>query len=191
MTGTKLFGSLLVCAAILTLAVPTMAVAQTDGLTYEDYKIQLAQYEQRAAAAKRALAECQTAGKELSTQVGDIETQTRGVMGEIYALTDTDEAGFNGYLGELGRIESRLMAMLGLSDDGLFEVRGEFDDITERVEQLGGMKLAHYPANKSTLANIGQLIERINARTCGRSPGTRESMTTRISGPGSTSRIGD
>jgi hypothetical protein len=41
-------GYLLVCAAVAVLALPQMGLAQ-DGLTYEDYKVQLAQYEKRSA----------------------------------------------------------------------------------------------------------------------------------------------
>jgi len=163
-TAMRLFGFLFVCAAIAILAVPMVASAQTEGMTYEQYKVQLAQYEQRTAAAKRSLAECKTAGDDLSKQIADTEAQTKAVMDEIYALTDTDEAGFNSYAAELGRIESRLMAMMGLSDDALFDVRDEFDGIVERVKALKAMKLALYPANKAKLANIDQLIERINAR---------------------------
>lgn len=160
----RLFRSLLVCAAIAILVVPMVASAQTDGMTYEEYKVQLAQYEQRTAAAKRSLTECKSAQEELNTQIADVEAQVQGVMNELYALMDTDEAGFNAYMAELGRIESRLMAMLGLSDDALFEVRDEFDGIVERVKELKAMKLALYPANKAKLANIDNLIERVNAR---------------------------
>ena len=163
-TGMRRFGSLLVCAAIAILAVPMVVMAQTEGMTYDEYKIQLAQYEQRTVAAKRSLAECKAAGEEISGQIADAEAKTRGVMCEIYALTDTDEAGFDAYMAELGRIESRLMALLGLSDDALFEVRDEFDGITERVEELQAKKMALYPANKAKLKNITQLIERITAR---------------------------
>ena len=164
MTRMKRFGFLLACTAITLAAVPLVAMAQTGGMTYEEYKVQLAQYEKRTTDAKRALAECQAAGEELTKQTSDVEAQTRGVMGEIYALCDTDEAGFDAYMAELGRIESRLMAMLGLSDDALFEVRDEFYGIEERVKELKESKMALYPGNKAKLKNIDQLMERIIAR---------------------------
>ena len=164
MTRMKRFGFLLACTAIALAAVPLVAMAQTEGMTYEEYKVQLAQYEKRTADAKNALGECKAAQEELANQIADADAQTRAAMAEIYALLDTDEAGFNAYMAELGRIESRLMAMLGLSDDALFEVRDEFYGIEERVKELKAMKLALYPANKAKLKNIDQLMERIIAR---------------------------
>jgi nucleoid-associated protein YgaU len=164
MTVFKRFGFLLVCTAVAFLVSPQRGFAQADKVTYDEYKTQLAGYEQRTAEAKRSLMECQQAGEDLSKQISDLDAQIATVQNAIYKLVDSDEAGVNAYLAELDKMESRLTGMLSLSDAQLFDVRDEFDGITARVKEMKKSKISVLPVAQKKFASIDQLIERITSR---------------------------
>ena len=161
MTHLRRFGFLLVCTALL---VPQVALAQTQGMTYDEYKVKLAQYEARSADANAALAECQKAGEELSKQIADLDGQIGTVQGEIYTLVDGDEASVSEYLTNTDQIEARLMGLLSLSEADLFHKRGEVDQLKALVEALKGKKMSFLPEAQQKLRNIDQLLSRIDAR---------------------------
>lgn len=164
MTGFKRFGFLLVCCAITLLALPAQGYAQTTGMTYDEYKLQLAEYQKRQSDAKSALLECKKAGDELAQQIADLDTQIAALKKNVYELVGSDENGINDFLQELDRIEARLMGIRGLSDDALFEVRDEVDQIEARVKELKADKRSLFPAAKLKLASIDNLLQQIKAR---------------------------
>ncbi len=153
----------LLCTLALVVGVNRTSVSAQE-MTYEEYKIKLAGYEGRVAEARRALQVCEEAGDKLRAEISGIEGQTAGVNGEIYELLGTDQSGIDGYLGELDRIEARLMGLLNLSEEALFEKRDEIDSIEARVAELKLDKRALLPDAVKKLANIDQLLERVKAR---------------------------
>lgn len=159
----KRFGLILVCSALAFLVFAQPGFAQTE-MTYEGYKLETAGLEKRIGDAKRVLAECQAAADELSKQIEGLDSEVATVQNEIYDLIGSNEAGVNEFLQELDRYEARLMSLLRLSDDALFEARDEFDTIVERVEEMGADNRALLPESKSKLASIDQLIEQVKAR---------------------------
>jgi nucleoid-associated protein YgaU len=162
----KRFGLILVCSALAFLVFAQPGFAQTE-MTYEEYKLETASMEKRIGDAKRTLAECQTAGDELSKQIEGLDSEVATVQNEIYDLVGSTEAGVNEFLQELGQYEARLMSLLRLSDDALFEARDEFDTIVERIKEMRSDKRALLPEAKSKLASMAsldQLIEQVKAR---------------------------
>lgn len=164
MKGLKRFGFLLVCCASILFALPTQGYAQATGMTYQEFELKLAEYQNRTAAAKKALQECKTAADALSSEIADLDTQIAALKNTVYELVGSDEAGVNEFLQELDRIEARLMGIRGLSDDALFNVRDEVDQIEARVKELKMDKRALLPAAKQKLASIDSLLEQIKAR---------------------------
>jgi nucleoid-associated protein YgaU len=164
MKGFKRFGFLLVCCAITLLVLPTQGYAQTTGMTYDEYKVKLAEYGTRQADAKKALLECKTAADALAQQISELDAQIAALKTGVYELVGTDENGLNDFLQELDRIEARLMGIRGLADDALFDVRDEVDQIEARVEELKAEKRALFPAATLKLASIDKLLEQIKAR---------------------------
>lgn len=164
MTGLKRFGFLLVCCVSVLAALPNQGYAQTTGMTYQEYELKLVEYQNRTVAAKKALKECQTAADELTKQISDLDTQIAALKDNVYQLVGSNEAGVNEFLQELDRIEARLMGIRGLSDDALFNVRDEVDQIEARVKELKMDKRALLPAAKTKLASIDNLLEQIKAR---------------------------
>jgi nucleoid-associated protein YgaU len=157
-------GILLVCTAVALLLSAQVGFAQTQGMTYEEYKLQLAAYEQRVSTAKQALAACTQASDELSQQIGGLDEQIAAVQGEIYGLVDADKAGIDSYVGQIDQTESQLMGMLSLSDDDLFGKRDEFEALEELVKGLRDEKMGLLPDAQQKLRNIEQLLQRIDAR---------------------------
>ena len=132
-------------------------------MTYEEYKIKLAEYEGRTAEARRALAACKEAGDKLRAEIGALEGDMASVNKEIYELLGTDQGSIDSFLAELDRIEARLMGLLNLSEEALFEKRDEIASIEERVAQIKEDNRALLPDAANKLANIDQLLERVKA----------------------------
>lgn len=162
MSGIMRIGSALICAALVIAAFSGAAQAQE--MTYQEYKDTLAGYEARTAEARRALQECKTANDGLRAELGDADKQIVMVKNEISQLLGYDWAAIEAYLAELDRIEARLMGLLNLSDEALFEKRDEFDSIVARVDEMKKDKRALLPDAKTKLARVDQLVERVKAR---------------------------
>jgi len=156
-------GYLLVCVAVTVLALPQMGFAQ-DGLTYEDYKVQLAQYEKRSTVAAKSLADCKAAGEALSKKITDTDASIAAIMQEIYTLVESDEAGVRNHVRKLDGIEAQLMGMMNLSDSDLFDKRDEFDGLVETVKTMKKNRISVIPAAANKVRNISQLIDRIQSR---------------------------
>ena len=162
MSFRKIAAGLFCTLALAVLAVSATVSAQE--VTYEEYKIKLAAYETRTAEARRATKECEATGDKLLAEIAGIEGNIAQVNSEIYEILGTDQAGIDGYLAELDRIEARLMGLLNMSEEALFEKRDEIDSIEERVAELKMDNKAFLPDAAKIIANIDQLLERVKAR---------------------------
>lgn len=163
MTGLKRFGVLLICCACTLIIFPRQGYAQTE-MTYAEYELKLAEYQKRLADAKKSILECEAAGGELTEQTSGLDTQVSELKQQVYELVGSDETGINEFMQELERIEGRLMGLRNLSEDALFEVRDEVDQIEAHVAELKMDKRALLPASQAKLASIDQLLEQIKAR---------------------------
>ena len=161
MIGLKRFGVFLTFAAILFMLAGTVSAQE---MTYEEYKVQLGEYEKRTADAKRALLECNQATDDLAKQLSKLKGEFASVQQEIYGLVESDEAGVNAYLKELDQMEARLMGLLSLSDDDLFGQRDEVGAMEARLKELKASKIAALPAAQKKLKSIDQLMGRVKAR---------------------------
>lgn len=153
----------LFCTLALAVGFGSVSVTAQE-MTYEEYKIKLAEYENRTAEARRALAACKEAGDKLRAEIQGVDGQIAGVNKEIYELLGSNQAEIDAFLAELNRIEARLMGLLKLSEEALFEKRDEIDSIEARVAEMKQDKRALLPDAAKKLANIDQLLERLKAR---------------------------
>ena len=163
MTDLKRFGFFLVCCAIALFAFPQKGIAQL-GMTYNEYTMKLAEQGQRLAELRQSLVECQTASNDLSNQIASLDTQIGNIKQQVYSLVESDEAGVDEYVQELGRIEGRLMGLRSLSEEALFEVQDEVDQIAARVSKLKADKRACLPAAQVKLTSIAQLLDQVKSR---------------------------
>tara|TARA_Y100000588_G_scaffold393423_2_gene509359 strand:+ start:4894 stop:5733 length:840 start_codon:yes stop_codon:yes gene_type:complete len=153
----------LLCAVIACFALSTAADAQ-QGMTYDEYKIKMAEYDKRTSEARLALAECKKMGETVGTEITALEKDVAAVNEEIYEVLGTDQSSIDGFLAELDRIEARLMGLLNLSDEALFDKRDEVNSMEDRSEKMKKDILANLPDAQTKFRNIDQLLERINAR---------------------------
>ncbi len=161
MTGLKLLGFIFCAVALFVF--PQKGIAQME-VTYDEYKLKLTEHDQRLAELKKSLLECQTASNDLSNQISSLDTQISEIQQQVYGLVESDEAGVKEYMQELGRVESRLMGLRNLSDDALFEVRDEIDQIEVRISELKADKRSCFPDAQAKLASIEQLFEQVKSR---------------------------
>ncbi len=161
MTGLKLLGFIFCAVALFVF--PQKGIAQME-VTYDEYKLKLTEHDQRLAELKKSLLECQTASNDLSNQISGLDTQISEIQQQVYGLVESDEAGVKEYMQELGRVESRLMGLRNLSDDALFEVRDEIDQIEVRISELKADKRSCFPDAQAKLASIEQLFEQVKSR---------------------------
>jgi nucleoid-associated protein YgaU len=154
----------LFCTFALAFVAGATATVSAQEMTYEEYKVKLAGYESRTAEARRALAACKEGGDKLRAEIAGIDGQVAQVNSEVYELLGTNQAGIDAYLAELTRIEARLMGLLNMSEEALFEKRDEIDSIEARVAELKMDNKANLPDAAQKLANIDQLLERVKAR---------------------------
>ena len=164
MKALKLFGFLVICTAIVVVFVPRVVLAQAQGMTYEEYTVKLTGHQQRAADAKQALAECRQASEGLSVQITDLDAQIAAAQNEIFGLVGSDETGVETFLNESDQMEARLMGLLSLGEDALFDQREEIYALEERLEEMQGEKRSLLPDAQTKLKNIQQLLERLGSR---------------------------
>ena len=153
----------LICTLALAVGFGGVSVSAQE-MTYEEYKIKLAEYENRTAEARRAMQVCKEAGDKLQAEIGGLDGDIAGVNNEIYQLLGTDQSKIDAFLAELDRIEARLMGLLNLSEEALFDKRDEIDSIEARIAEMKEDGRALLPDAASKLSNIDQLLERVKAR---------------------------
>ncbi len=166
MKNRRHLGFSLVCTALALALVPLAAFAQSeDGMTYEEYEMQLAGVQQNVQEIKQKVQECKDAGDMVAQQITGLEEQIAGTMQDLLDLVGcTDQACIDAYMAALDRIEGQLRALMNLPDADLFDQRDHFDSISEEVEGLKQNNIRHLPKAKMKLKTIVQLIERIAAR---------------------------
>ena len=166
MKNRRHIGFSLVCTALAIVLVPLAAFAQSeDGMTYEEYEMQLASVQQNIQDIKQKVQECKDAGDGVSQQIAGVEAQIASTTQELLDLVGCpDQACINAYLATLDRIEGQLRALMNLPDADLFDQRDHFDGISEEVEGLKQNNIRHIPKAKMKLKSIAQLVERIAAR---------------------------
>jgi len=161
MNRIRLYGAFSVCALLL---VSGSAFAQTAKITYEEYQTRLAGYEKRTTGAKRATAECEAAGNTISSEISDLDSLIAAKKSELYALADSDEESVGSYMGSLSQTEERIMSLLALSDDALFDKREEVDAIGEMIKKFKQNKISLISDAANLIANIERQYNRLDDR---------------------------
>lgn len=163
MNTLKTIRVLLACAGLLALVMPTASEAQS-GMTYEEYKVKLAQYENRKTGANRDILACREENEKLSAEIVDLDGQIAALDQEIYQLLGATESEVSEFFGSLDQSEAQLMGLMSLSDSDLFDKREEVDRIGDLLKSWKESKIALLPDAANKLRNIEQLLERLNTR---------------------------
>ncbi len=133
----KTLGVLLV---VLSLALSTSLMAQQYSYNYEEmsmdeYKAELAKWQQREADAKKAIAEKESCIEQQKAELARLEEEINNVQNEIYALLETDAAGYKAYMESLNALESDLQAFVSLAPEEIYTRKDELDAFKKRLEE--------------------------------------------------------
>lgn len=123
-------------AGIFAFSLATSAVAQDQEMTMDEYKAQLAEWQQREVDANAAITNCEGETGTLKDEVANLDGQVNNLWDEIYNLVGGKDA-VDAYKGELDAIESEVDGLAALSPEELFKRRKEIDAVEEK---LNGMK---------------------------------------------------
>ncbi len=127
-------------------------------MSMDEYKAELAKWQQREADAKAAIAEEEAKIAQLKEEIAAVEKEIEAVYNEIYALLETDEAGYKAFLEQLKSFENDLQAFTALSPEEIYEKRSELDAFKARLQELKKDKRSLGVEANETLSRIENLI---------------------------------
>jgi nucleoid-associated protein YgaU len=127
---------------LLLVAVAMPGMAQDREMTYEDYEIELMEWQQRERDAKAGLEECEEAKAALSAEIEGVEADIAAAWGEVYALLGITEADVDAFGAQLDDFARRLGEFGRLSPEQMFERQDELDALENELAQLMMMPAA-------------------------------------------------
>ncbi len=127
-------------------------------MSMDEYKAELAKWQQREADAKAAIAEEDAKIAQLKEEIAAVEKEIDAVYDEIYALLETDEAGYKAYLDQLRSFEDELQAFAAMSPEEIYEKRSELDTYKSRLEDFRKDKKSLGVEAYEALSRIENLI---------------------------------
>lgn len=114
---------------------PMSAFGQERKIKMNEYNTMVAGYQQREAAAKAKLEQCNTDKTALQNDITALEESIKSEWNEIYKMIGTDAAGVEAYRQSLNQLESQVDGLSSLSSEELFQKRDELKDIESKLEE--------------------------------------------------------
>ena len=148
---------------VLSLAAGSTAFAQ-EKMTMEVYAVQLKAAQDREAAAKAALENCNSANSNINNEISEIDANITSTWNQIYALVGSDKAGVDAYRQQLLALEREVDGLGSLSAEELFKRRKEIDDIESRLNELKGSKIYALTEMQNKAATIEGKISALRNR---------------------------
>jgi len=148
---------------VLSLAAGSTAFAQ-EKMTMEVYAVQLKAAQDREAAAKAALENCNSANSNINNEISEIDANITSTWNQIYALVGSDKAGVDAYRQQLLALEREVDGLGALSAEELFKRRKEIDDIESRLNDLKGSKIYALTEMQNKAATIEGKISALRNR---------------------------
>lgn len=127
----------------------------------EEYRAQMAEWQQREADAKAAMTDEEAKITDLKDQIKNIENEIESVQKEIYTLVGSDEAGVKAFGRKLDDLGGDIRQLQGLSEE---ELGMRFNDIEAAVKKLDEYKMdpkACLPEMKAKIADLDRKMARI------------------------------
>lgn len=157
---------LVMLAALFALLLGSVSAQAADPnrMTFEQFSVELAKWQQREAA---AISASEVLDGEIAALRAEIEA-TRGLIdakwNEIYAELGTDAAGAAAYAADLDRLRQDVMALNDLTPEQLVERMAEVEALQARLAAARELPLARLSANAATLAEIDRILNGLVAR---------------------------
>lgn len=148
--------------AVLILFISAAVFAQSydyKEMTMDEYRAELAKWQQREADANAALAQEEVRCQETEAELATVQAEIDEVWGEIYALLGTDEAGYQEFLAQLRNLESELQGFVALSPEDIYSRKSEIEGFRKRYQEFLKDKRSLGNEAQAILGRIKNLID--------------------------------
>jgi nucleoid-associated protein YgaU len=151
-----------IIAVSLLASAANVSAAKTE-MTYEEYEMQLAGYQQREAAAKEEIAQEQAKIESLKQQLADIDTQIAAIIQEKYDILGITEQDVIDAENELASIRQELELLLGLMPEELAARINDLKALEARLNALKEKPVAYLWRIRDQIRDVESLLERVKA----------------------------
>ncbi|MCD6165206.1 LysM peptidoglycan-binding domain-containing protein [bacterium] len=153
----------MILAAVIVLSSLSLAQEKRK-IKLSDYRIQLAEWQQREAEAKIQIAQLQKDIDSLKTEIAKVEGQIQEQWAGTYAMLGTEETGVNEFAGCLTDLENQVEGLNALSPEELFDRRAEIDSIEQKLNEVKATKIALLSEMQDRIATIEGKLTTLKAR---------------------------
>jgi len=139
----------------------SFSIAQ-EKMSMDEYKAQLAEWQQREADAKSAGDNCGSDVEKLKGEIEAAQAEKEKVWNEILAQLGTDQAGVDDFRASLKDLEAQVDGLLALTPEELFKKRDELNAAQEKLEEMKQNKIAALTEMQNLIAAIEGKITQAN-----------------------------
>lgn len=151
-------------ALALVISLSSVAQAQEDKMTREEYVAQMADLQQRETAAKQQIEMLNGQIDDLNRQLASVDLAIDDLNDQIRTLVDASDTQINAFGSRLDAIIGQLEGLLSLAPEVLIQRKGEAKALTIEFEDMKSSKIAAIPEMAEKLARIDALLSQIKAR---------------------------
>jgi len=151
-------------ALALVISLSSVAQAQENKMTREEYVAQMADLQQREAAAQQQIETLNGQIDDLSEQLNSCDLAIADLNDQIRTLVDASDTQIEAFSNRLDAIIGQLEGLLSLAPEVLIQRKGEAKTLATEVEDMKGSKIAAIPEMAEKLARIDALLSQIKAR---------------------------
>jgi LysM repeat protein len=151
-------------ALALVISLSSVAQAQENKMTREEYVAQMADLQQREAAAQQQIETLNGQIDDLSEQSNSCDLAIADLNDQIRTLVDASDTQIEAFSNRLDAIIGQLEGLLSLAPEVLIQRKGEAKTLATEVEDMKGSKIAAIPEMAEKLARIDALLSQIKAR---------------------------
>jgi LysM repeat protein len=151
-------------ALALVISLSSVAQAQENKMTREEYVAQMADLQQREAAAQQQIETLNGQIDDLSEQSNSCDLAIADLNDQIRTLVDASDTQIEAFRNRLDAIIGQLEGLLSLAPEVLIQRKGEAKTLATEVEDMKGSKIAAIPEMAEKLARIDALLNQIKAR---------------------------
>ncbi len=150
----------LTCAVALSMFSTDPIFAQ-ERLRYDEYQMQLSEWQQREEAAQARIQECEEEIAALRARLDELNSEIEDIDNDIWRAIGMSEREFDSYLSELNSIQRQINGLLNLSPGELFKRQDEVANLFSRLDELAGARAARHPEAAAILRDLRRLRSRL------------------------------
>ncbi len=139
----------------------SFSIAQ-EKMSMDEYKAQVAEWQQREADAKGAGDNCSSDVEKLKGEIEAAQAEKEQVWNDILAQLGTDQAGVDNFRASLKDFEAQVDGLLALTPEELFKKRDELKAAQEKLEEMKQNKIAALTEMQNLIAAIEGKITQVN-----------------------------